>query len=74
MQLIWSHSVTEFLVGEVFYRVLVDNTGGIGIQPPAPCGSVGDVQLTCGSVSVPEPDAWLLMASGRAGRAFGIPR
>ncbi len=72
--LIWTPSITEFIVGEVFYRVLVDNTGGIDIQPPAPGGTMGDVQTIRGSVSVPEPDAWLLMASGLAGVGLMVRR
>jgi hypothetical protein len=72
--LIWTPSITEFLVGEVFYRVLVDNTGGIDIQPPAPGGTMGDVQTIRGNVSVPEPEAWLLMASGLAGVGLMVRR
>ena len=72
--LIWTPSITEFLVGEVFYRVLVDNTGGIDIQSPAPTGTMGDVQTIRGSVSVREHGAWLLLASGLAGVGLMVRR
>jgi hypothetical protein len=66
--LVWTPSTTAFAVGEVSYRLFVDNTGGINIEPPLAGGYLSDMQTVRGNVSVvPEPSTYLLMASGLAG-------
>ena len=64
----WTPSTNSFSVGAANYRLFVDNTGGINIEPPRPEGLLGDMQTIRGNVSVvPEPSTYLLMASGLAG-------
>jgi hypothetical protein len=66
--LVWTPDDDTFSVGEVNYRLFVDNTGGINIEPPRPEGLLGDAQTIRGNVSaVPEPSTYLLMASSFAG-------
>ena len=66
--LVWTPSNNTFSVGAANYRLFVDNTGGVNIEPPRPEGLLGDMQTIRGHVSVvPEPSTYLLMASGLAG-------
>ncbi|WP_373062242.1 PEP-CTERM sorting domain-containing protein [Gemmatimonas sp.] len=66
--LVWTPNFNTFSVGAVNYRLFVDNTGGINIEPPRAGGVMGDPQTIRGNVSVvPEPGTYLLMASGLAG-------
>ena len=66
--LVWTPNTTTFAVGAVNYRLFVDNTGGINIEPPRAAGVLSDMQTLRGNVSVvPEPSTYLLMASGLAG-------
>jgi hypothetical protein len=67
--LVWTPDVTTFKIGDVDYRLFVDNTGGINIEPPRAGSTLGDMQTIRGSVAttVPEPGTYLLMASGLAG-------
>ena len=66
--LVWTPGMTTFSVGAVNYRLFVDNTGGINIEPPRPAGVLSDMQTLRGNVSVvPEPGTYLLVASGLAG-------
>jgi hypothetical protein len=66
--LVWTPSSNTFSVDAVNYRLFVDNTGGINIEPPRPAGLLGDMQTIRGNVSVvPEPSTYVLVASGLAG-------